>query len=140
MVLLAGGGMWLLAGVVPWPGDLRGRLPVALLTAIAGVGVAAAGVLAFRRAQTTVNPMTPEASSALVAAGIYRLTRNPMYLGMALALAAWAIWLGSVAAAAMLPVFVAYLTRYQIIPEERALIALFGEPFQVYARRVRRWI
>jgi protein-S-isoprenylcysteine O-methyltransferase Ste14 len=140
VVLLAGAVMWLLASAFPWPGDLLGGLPAALLIAGAGMAIAVAGVVAFRRARTTVNPMKPETSSALVERGIYRFTRNPMYLGMALALAAWAVWLGSVAAAAVLPAFTLYMTRFQIIPEERALAATFGEAFRAYRGRVRRWL
>ena len=140
VVLLAGLAMWLLARVLPWPGDLLGGLPAALLIAAAGVAVAIAGVVAFRRARTTLNPMHPEGASALVEAGVYRVTRNPMYLGMALVLAAWAVWLGSAAAVLALPLFTAYMTRFQIIPEERVLEAKFGEPFAAYRRRVRRWI
>lgn len=140
VVLIAAVLMWLLARVLPWPGDLVGGWPAALLIASAGVVVAVAGLVAFRQARTTVNPMKPEASSALVERGIYGLTRNPMYLGMALVLAAWAVWLGSVAAAAVLPVFTFYMTRFQIVPEERALAARFGEAFAGYLRRVRRWL
>ena len=140
VVLIAAVLMWLLARVLPWPGDLLGGLPAALLIACAGVVVALAGLVAFRRARTTVNPMKPEASSALVERGIYGLTRNPMYLGMALVLAAWAVWLGSVAAVAVLPAFKLYMTRFQIEPEERALAARFGESCEAYRRRVPRWI
>ena len=140
VVLIAAVLMWLLARVLPWPGDLVGGWPAALLIASAGVVVAVAGLVAFRQARTTVNPMKPEASSALVERGIYGLTRNPMYLGMALVLAAWAVWLGSVAAAAVLPVFTFYMTRFQIVPEERALAARFGDAFAGYLRRVRRWL
>ena len=140
VVLIAAALMWLLARALPWPGDLPGGSHAALLIALAGVAIAVAGVVAFRRARTTVNPMKPETSSALVERGIYRRTRNPMYLGMALVLLGWAIWLGSAAAAAVLPVFTIYLTRFQIVPEERALAATFGEAFDGYRRRVPRWL
>ena len=140
VALIAAALMWLLARVVPWPGDLLGGLLAALLIALAGVAVAVAGVVAFRQARTTVNPMKPETASALVVRGVYHLTRNPMYLGMALVLAAWAVWLGSAAAAAVLPAFTLYMTRFQIVPEERALAARFGEQFEAYRRRVPRWI
>ena len=72
--------------------------------------------------------------------GVFRLTRNPMYLGMALILAAWALWLGNAGGALLLAGFVAFIGRFQIAPEERALRAHFGEEFDAYARRVRRWI
>ncbi len=102
--------------------------------------MAVAGVREFRRASTTVNPLTPAAASAMVRSGIYRHTRNPMYLGMLLVLAGWAAWLASVAAVAVLPAFVLYMNRLQIEPEERALASLFGSDFEDYRRSVRRWL
>jgi protein-S-isoprenylcysteine O-methyltransferase Ste14 len=141
VVLAAGALMWGLDYVLPWPGaGLPGRIVLAVLSALAGVAIAIAGILEFRRSRTTVNPMTPGAASSLVERGIYRHTRNPMYLGMALALLGWAIWLGSLVALLVLPLFTAYLTRFQIIPEERALAAMFGDSFAAYQRRVRRWL
>jgi protein-S-isoprenylcysteine O-methyltransferase Ste14 len=112
---------------------------VALLLLAAGLGVAIAGVLHFRRARTTVNPLRPEQASSMVTTGVYRWSRNPMYLGMLLVLAAWAAWLGSLLALAGLPLFVAYMARFQIVPEERALAARFPDEFARYARSVRRW-
>jgi protein-S-isoprenylcysteine O-methyltransferase Ste14 len=115
--------------------------PLAAL-ALAGLGAASAavGVIAFRRRQTTVNPLTPGASSAIVSGGIYRVSRNPMYLGFLLVLAGWAVYLANAGAALFLPAFVAYLTRYQIEPEERALLAKFGSEYAQYMSRVRRWL
>ena len=102
------------------------------------IGIAA--VLGFRRAKTTINPLTPQASSALVVRGIYRWTRNPMYLAMLLVLIGWACIVSNWAALAMLPLFVATLNRLQIEPEERALHARFGAEFENYRRKVRRWL
>lgn len=126
-----------------WPAAsvrLGGREVMAGLLVAAGIGVIAAGILQFRRSRTTVNPLKPEAASALVDGGVFGWTRNPMYLGMALGLAAVAIWLGNAGGAILLVGFVAYITRFQIAPEERALRANFGEAFDAYAARVRRWI
>ena len=112
--------MWLLSRWTPgleWGQPWRLGIAVLLLTT--GVVVAVAGVLEFRRARTTVNPTTPQAASSMVRAGIYRHTRNPMYLGMLLILAAWAAWLANLAAAALLPAFLLYINRFQIEPEER---------------------
>ncbi|HVE52996.1 MAG TPA: isoprenylcysteine carboxylmethyltransferase family protein [Ramlibacter sp.] len=116
--------------------------PFALAGALVGLGaaIAVAGVIAFRRARTTVNPMTPGASSAVVADGIYGLTRNPMYLGFLLALLGWAMALGHWLALVPVAAFVAYMTRFQIVPEERALREKFGEEYDRYRQRVRRWI
>lgn len=113
---------------------------IALALAACGALVAAAGVVAFRQQRTTVNPLTPGASSSVVSAGVYRLSRNPMYLGFLLALAGWAVYLSNVAAALLLPAFVAYMNQYQIKPEEHALLAKFGPEFAQYMSRVRRWV
>ncbi len=116
------------------------RLALALALVCAGVSVALAGVVAFRRARTTVNPLKPGSASALVTSGIYRVTRNPMYVGFALCLLAWGLYLASPLALLGVPGFVLYLNRWQIIPEERALERLFGDDFRVYRQRVRRWL
>ena len=105
-----------------------------------GVIISGLGVASFRRASTTVNPMKPESSSVLVDSGIYRLTRNPMYLGFLLVLVGWAIFLSNIFAFLLLPVFILYMNRFQIEPEERALTAKFGPSFVAYKTRVRRWL
>ena len=133
--------MWLLANALPWLDiDFPAREIVggALLGFALVIGVAA--VFRFRMAKTTINPLTPDASSALVVQGVYRLTRNPMYLAMLLVLIGWAYVVANVAALVMLPLFMGYLNRFQIEPEERALRARFGAEFDAYCRRVRRWL
>lgn len=141
VVLLAAALMWLLAtAVAGLRAPLPGRLGIAIALASAGFGVALAGVTAFRRAHTTVNPMTPDASSSVVTTGIYRHTRNPMYLGMLLVLLAWCVALGNAAALAGPVAFILYMDRFQIAPEERALQAKFGDPYAAYLRQVRRWL
>jgi protein-S-isoprenylcysteine O-methyltransferase Ste14 len=107
---------------------------------VLGALVAVAGVLAFRRARTTVNPMKPDAASSLVTGGVYRLTRNPMYLGFALALLALAVFFSNPLGLAGVALYVAWMNLFQIAPEERALRARFGEPFDLYCARVRRWL
>jgi protein-S-isoprenylcysteine O-methyltransferase Ste14 len=133
--------MWLAARAAPWACfDLAGRHVIAAGLAGAGVLIASMGVAAFRRARTTVDPTRPEAASSLVRTGIYARTRNPMYLGLLLVLAAWAVFLSSLVAFAFLPAFVGYLNHFQISPEERALAARFGREFADYRSRVRRWL
>lgn len=119
---------------------LPGVLAIAVSLAAVGAAVALAGVLAFRRQRTTVNPMTPGASSSVVSSGVYRYSRNPMYLGFLLALAGWAVYLSNAGAVILLGVFVAYMNQYQIKSEERALLAKFGASFMQYQSRVRRWV
>lgn len=116
------------------------RLALALGFAAAGLAVDLAGLIAFRRARTTVNPLRPGSASSLVREGIYRRSRNPMYLGMLLVLAGWAAWLANPLALLGLPAFVLYIGRFQIVPEERALSQRFGAEFERYRAQVRRWL
>ena len=99
-----------------------------------------AGELAFRSAKTIVNPSHPARSTALVVQGVYRWTRNPMYLGFALLLLAFALWLGKLSALLAVPQFMAYLQHFQIRPEEDALRQRFGASFDTYRQQVRRWL
>lgn len=141
VVLLLAVAMWGIARAtaVVEPADwLRIGLSVLLWTMAAWMALA--GVLEFRRARTTVNPMRPDEASAVVDTGIYRYTRNPMYLGFLLALIAWAVWLASPWSLLGPLVYLAWMTRFQIVPEERALAEGFGEPYRDYCRRVRRWL
>jgi len=120
--------------------DLPWRKPLVVALFCLGVALDVIALGYFLRARTTINPLDPGKASALVASGIYRFTRNPMYLGMATLLLAWAVYLSNVAALAGLALFVAYINHFQIEPEERALRARFGEAFDAYCRRVRRWL
>ena len=119
---------------------LAWRVGAALVVAAIGATFDVAGILAFRRAKTTVNPMKPEKSAALVSTGVYRITRNPMYVGMVFILLAWAVYLASPWALFGPLVFATYITRFQIKPEERVLAARFGAEFASYEARVRRWL
>ncbi len=139
--LLVAAAMWGLApwGLpMAWPPGLRLGAAVVLVTL--GLVLDMSGLVAFVRRHTTINPLRPTNSSALVTGGVYRFTRNPMYLGMACLLSAWAVWLGSLAGFAGPLVFVLYITRFQIRPEERILGGLFGPACTEYCARVRRWI
>ncbi len=107
---------------------------------VIGISFDIAGLLAFRNKKTTVNPLHPEKSSSLVTHGIYRITRNPMYCGMAAFLIAWAVYLDSPIALLGLPIFIFYISHFQIIPEEKILSKLFGETFTNYQTQVRRWL
>lgn len=140
LVLVFVTAMAAIAWTVPASMAIPGRLIIAGAFAFFGAAVALAGVIAFRRHNTTVNPLTPDQSSTLVASGIYRFSRNPMYLGFLLALFGWGVYLSNWACVLLLPVFVAYMNRFQIQPEERALTDLFGPQFVAYAKSVRRWL
>ena len=111
-----------------------------LLVLSLGLAVAFSGIAAFRAAKTTVNPLQPDRASSLVIVGIYRWTRNPMYVGALLVLAAWFLFLQNWLPMVFLASFVGVLTRFQIVPEEQILIGRFGEEYAAYCRRVPRWI
>jgi protein-S-isoprenylcysteine O-methyltransferase Ste14 len=139
--LLAGALMWFVSRSAPRAVfALPGRTVVAAALVLAGAYVSALGVLSFKRAGTTVNPMKPESSSSLVISGVYRVTRNPMYLGFFSILLGWAVFLSNGLACLVLPLFVLYMTLFQIKPEERVLESRFGQEFADYKGRVRRWI
>lgn len=139
--LLIGAGMWGLAkgspGLVIEASFLRWS---AIAVMGGGVLIEAVSVFAFLRARTTVTPLKPEKASTLVVSGLYRVSRNPMYLGMLILLIGWTLWLGNPASLLLLPVFVIYLTVFQIKPEEAALSEKFGSDYDAYRRRVRRWL
>ena len=141
VVALAGGLGWIIALIVPALNfEFPARAELAATFGLLGVTCSVLGVASFRRARTTVNPMTPDATTALVVSGIYRVTRNPMYLGFLLLLLAEIIWLANPVTFLVAPAFVLYLNRFQIGPEEIALRSRFGAEFHSYATRVRRWI
>lgn len=133
--------MWLVARNTPgYP--MAGELRTAMLLILFGSGAAVsiAGVWSFRKARTTVNPWRVHASSALVVSGVYRWTRNPMYLGLLLALSGWGLYLANPYALLLGFTFAPYMNRFQIRPEERALEQTHGQEFRDYCRRVRRWL
>jgi protein-S-isoprenylcysteine O-methyltransferase Ste14 len=134
-------GMWVVAGfgppftMPPFPRDV-----IAAIVGLAGVVVDLLALATFRGSRTTFNPLKPGRASALVTHGLYRISRNPMYVGSVLLLLGWAVYLSALLPFAGIAVFVAYITRFQIRPEERVLAALFGEAYANYAARVRRWL
>ena len=140
LVILFGALMWLVSAYSAFTIALPWRSAFAFIFYAIGSAIVLAGVLTFRRMKTTVNPLTPEATTMMVTSGIYRFTRNPMYLGFLLVLVGWAIDLSNLLAFAFLPLFVLYMNRFQILPEERALSTKFPEAFTPYKRSVRRWV
>jgi len=138
---LIAAGMWLLSQLppqLPIPETVKWVLVGSL--ALAGVTFDLLGLLAFHRSRTTINPLQPGKASALVTSGVYTFTRNPMYVGMALLLTAWALHLSSLWPFVGPLLFVLYIGRFQIMPEERILGGLFGREYSAYAARVRRWL
>lgn len=140
LALLCGWGMAQLAA--RWPLVLPTVLRTVLILALLLVAVLLEGsaVWAFVQRRTSISPLQPQRSSTLVVDGFYRFSRNPMYLGMLCLLLAWAVWLGQWQALAGPLLFVLWLNRFQIAPEEQALLARFGSSYAAYCRRVRRWL
>jgi len=138
---LVAAAMWAISGLGPQLSIAPGpRHAAVVILIVSGVAFDLLGLLAFRASQTTVNPLKPERASTLVTGGIYRLSRNPMYVGMGLLLLALAIYLSALLPFAGPIIFVLYITRFQIQPEERVLESMFGQEYQAYAARVRRWL
>ncbi len=141
VALLIGIAMWFVSRVGPWlelPHVARIVAFVAL--ALVGGAIAGTGNREFWRAKTTANPFKPQSASALVTSGVFRFTRNPMYLGVTIVLLGWAAYLCSAWALAGPVAFVLYINRFQIAPEERILSTLFGAAYSDYRSKVRRWV
>ncbi len=109
-----------------------------LLTGLA-ILIGAIALLQFFRSKTTINPTTPKKASNLVTKGLFQYTRNPMYLCMLLLLLAWGLYLGNAFNVITAALFVMYMNKFQIIPEEEALKELFGNEYAQYCTLVRRW-
>ena len=110
-----------------------GLIPLAM-----GIIVMVAGARAFNRADTPLIPF--ETSTALVTSGPFRFTRNPMYLGMTLILTGTALLLGSLAPLLAVALFIFVIRRQYVIPEENMMKEIFGDEYQLYCKRVRRWL
>ena len=110
--------------------------------AIIGLGclILSWAVVEFIKAKTTVNPIAPEQAQSLVTTGLYRISRNPMYLGMTLVLTGLALLLGNVLTLLIPIIFMGSITYTQIIPEEEILTQKFGREYLEYKRSTPRFI
>jgi len=133
--------MWLLQRYLPVmvliPDEWKG---VGMLFVAIALVIDLWSLFLFIRARTTFHPLKLDNTSALVTSGMYRLTRNPMYLGLLLLLTGVAIWLGGLTPFLMLPVFVWIISNHQIIHEERILEEKFEQHYLEYKQKVRRWL
>lgn len=133
--------MWLLAQVLPsltMPSTNINKVGVVVI--IVGICLDLLALSQFLRIRTSFDPTRPHKASTMVTSGLYRHSRNPMYLGLLIALLGWGLFLGNLASLACLFVFVPVITHFQVLPEERILREKFGEEYEEYAANVRRWI
>lgn len=141
LVILSAIAMWIISFMNPGAViQILGKEWAAGILCLADFTLITVAAVQFIYAKTTVNPMTPGLASSIVVTGIYRLSRNPMYVGFLLMLAAWSTLIANVLSVLLLPLFVVYLNRFQIIPEENALLAKFNDDYASYLKSVRRWI
>lgn len=133
--------IWVIGPLVPGLSfKFPGQQAIAAGLVAIGVVLDLVCVADFFRRRTTVNPLHPEKAARLITSGAYRMSRNPMYLGLSLALLGWAFFISNAAGVLVVPVFMFYLTQFQIKPEEQALEQLFGADYHAYAAKVRRWL
>ena len=132
--------MYLLSRFLPF-GDFQffGRDYLILVLMGIAVLIAIISLFQFFTSKTTIDPRTPFNTTKLVTRGIYKFTRNPMYLAILLVLLAWGLWLGNAFNTLLAAGFVGYMNKFQIKPEEEALTTIFGKDFQQYCTQVRRW-
>jgi protein-S-isoprenylcysteine O-methyltransferase Ste14 len=140
VVAIIGAAMWAVNQKLGL-GNIESALlaPIAVAVLVVGLLLMAAAIASFIAAKTTINPLRPSSASNLMTTGVFKLSRNPIYLADLLILAALAVWFGNVVNVVFLPFFVWYINRFQIVPEERALTTLFGESYVTYCLNVRRW-
>ncbi len=119
--------------------NFAGQYIVAGVLSIVGALIGLAGIYTFIRLGTSADPRTPTKANELVITGVYKFTRNPMYLGLILAIAGLAVFFGTLSGAIIFLIFTAYLTRFQIVPEEVILREKFRDSYQNYEEKVRRW-
>jgi len=140
VVVLTGLFMWLTpSGALEVLGG-SWSLYLGIVLMLLGVLMDGYAAMMFFVAKTTISPIAPQNASTLIVNGIFKLTRNPMYLGMAILLLGWALVLQS-AAALMGPIlFISYITRFQILPEERILTQKWGDTYTTYLSKTKRWL
>ena len=133
--------IWKLADVAPIPAiDQGSRRTIALILFPIAACIDIQALFSFRGAQTTIDPRYPHKTTAMVATGIYRFTRNPMYLSLVCLLTALTLWLNACPGLIIIAGFIFYINYFQIAAEEQALESLFGDDYLNYKARVRRWL
>ena len=113
---------------------------LSLFFIILGPFILISAVRSFKAEQTTINPININNASSLVFSGVFKYSRNPMYLGMVFILLALSFRFNLDAGILFTSIFIMYITKFQIIPEEAAMKSIFGEDFNKYKNKTRRWI
>ena len=133
--------IWWIAQTFPVPGSVPLAFKkLGLVLMVFGLLIDMTALGQFLIKKTTPNPLSPEKANIFVASGLYRFSRNPMYLGLLILLTGWTLRQGSLTGLICLPLFVLLMNHLQIIPEERALKKKFGKPYTSYLKKVRRWL
>ena len=120
--------------------EIKYSFYIGILLLILGLAILISAVRLFRKDKTTVNPLSPEQATKLVTDGIFKYSRNPMYLGMVFILSSMAVFFNLIGGIILIALFCFYITKFQIIPEERAMRNLFSDDFEKYIKSTRRWI
>ncbi|EAS41432.1 isoprenylcysteine carboxylmethyltransferase family protein [Photobacterium profundum] len=140
LLLLSLGGMYLLTMYWPlWVFVFPGQSFVVLISCFLGAILGLAGIVSFAKARTSIDPRKPQKASRLITSGIYRYSRNPMYLGLVLFQLAAVFYFGAISCFLMLGIFFFFMNNFQIEPEEEVLTAIFGDDYKKYCSEVRRW-
>ena len=113
---------------------------IGILLLLGGFTILISAARSFKKDKTTINPLSPEQATKLVTDGIFKYSRNPMYLGMTLVLGSMAVFFNLLGGVILIALFCLYITKFQIIPEERAMSNLFSQDFNKYKQATRRWI
>ena len=111
-----------------------------IFTIIVGLVCILSAINLFKKYKTTITPLNPSSATNLITNGIYKFSRNPMYLGMLLILAGISIMVNPIGGLLLMLIFLNYINKFQIIPEEKAMADLFKDEFLEYKEKVRRWI
>jgi len=120
--------------------DLQASLPIVILLILAASSIGILALYDFHKHQTTFHPHTPEKTSTVVDTGVFAYSRNPMYISLAIILIALGVYLQNYSCFIIIPLFIWYITRFQIIPEEKMLNKIFPNDYQIYCQKVRRWM
>ena len=113
---------------------------ISIITLFIGLIFIISAVIQFINRKTTVNPTKPHKTSTLVITGTYKITRNPMYLGMLLIIISFALYNASIISIILIPLFIFYINKFQIEPEEFEMRKKFGKEYEDYCKKVDRWI